>query len=129
MARALIVIGSKSDREFADICQTQLAEFGIEGTIEVSSAHRHPHKTAELAGKAQENGFEVIIAMAGLSAALPGVMAAHSSLPVIGVPQPWVGWMLCCRSSRCLPEFRWPLWLSGRRAQKTRLFWQPGFWR
>jgi phosphoribosylaminoimidazole carboxylase PurE protein len=86
MARALIVIGSKSDREFADICQTQLAEFGIEGTIEVSSAHRHPHKTAELAGKAQENGFEVIIAMAGLSAALPGVMAAHSNLPVIGVP-------------------------------------------
>jgi phosphoribosylaminoimidazole carboxylase PurE protein len=86
MPRALIVIGSKSDREFADLCLTQLAEFGIEGVVEISSAHRHPSKTAELAGKAAENGFSVIIAMAGLSAALPGVMAAHSNLPVIGVP-------------------------------------------
>jgi len=86
MPRVLILIGSKSDGEFADTCRTQLAEFGIDGVIEVSSAHRHPRKTAELAGEAEENGFEVIIAIAGLSAALPGVVAAHSNLPVIGVP-------------------------------------------
>ncbi|MBU0982832.1 MAG: AIR carboxylase family protein, partial [candidate division Zixibacteria bacterium] len=60
----------------------------IECDIEVASAHRHPEKTAELTGKAQENGYEVIIAMAGLAAALPGTAAAHSLLPVIGVPLP-----------------------------------------
>ena len=74
--------------EYAEKCKSQLDEFGIESTLEVSSAHRDPHKTAELTSKAEANGFEVIIAMAGLSAALPGVAAAHSNLPVIGVPIP-----------------------------------------
>jgi phosphoribosylaminoimidazole carboxylase PurE protein len=88
MPKALIVIGSKSDSEFAERCRKQLEELGVEAVVEVSSAHRHPDKTAQLARTAQENGFEVIIAMAGLAAALPGTMAAHSNLPVIGVPIP-----------------------------------------
>ena len=88
MPKVLIIIGSKSDTEYAEKCRAQLSNLGIEGTIEVSSAHRHPSRTAELTGKAEENGFEVVIAMAGLSAALPGVAAAHSNLPVIGVPIP-----------------------------------------
>lgn len=88
MPKVLIILGSKSDMEFAEACRAELMKFAIEGTIEVSSAHRHPQKTAKLTGEAATNGFEVIVAMAGLSAALPGVAAAHSNLPVIGVPLP-----------------------------------------
>jgi 5-(carboxyamino)imidazole ribonucleotide mutase len=88
MPKVLIIIGSKSDTEYADKCQKQLADFGIESVTEISSAHRHPEKTRQLTSEAQKDGFEVIIAMAGLAAALPGVAAAHSNLPVIGVPLP-----------------------------------------
>lgn len=88
MSKVLIIIGSKSDLEFAGICSQQLDDLGIISEVEVSSAHRHPARTEELTAKAAERGFEVIIAMAGLSAALPGVAAAHSILPVIGVPLP-----------------------------------------
>lgn len=88
MAKVLILIGSKSDAEYAEKCQQQLETFGIESSLEVSSAHRHPSRTAELAASAADNGFDVIITMAGLAAALPGVVAAHSNLPVIGVPLP-----------------------------------------
>ncbi len=63
-----------------------LRERGIDVRVEVSSAHREPERTAELAAGAEENGFAVIICGAGLSAALPGVVAAHTRLPVIGVP-------------------------------------------
>ncbi|MDH3891993.1 MAG: 5-(carboxyamino)imidazole ribonucleotide mutase [candidate division Zixibacteria bacterium] len=88
MAKVLIIIGSKSDTDYAKSCVAMLSEFDIESQVEVSSAHRHPQRTAELTAQAADNGFEVIIAMAGLSAALPGVAAAHSNLPVIGVPLP-----------------------------------------
>lgn len=88
MAKVLIIIGSKSDIDHAELCRQLLTELGIESVIEVSSAHRHPDRTRELTAQAEANGFEVIIAMAGLSAALPGVAAAHSNLPVIGVPLP-----------------------------------------
>ncbi len=88
MPKVLIIIGSKSDMEYAEKCKTQLDVFDIESTIEVSSAHRHPERTKDITAQAEQNGFEVIIAMAGLSAALPGVAAAHSNLPVIGVPIP-----------------------------------------
>jgi 5-(carboxyamino)imidazole ribonucleotide mutase len=86
MPKILILVGSKSDLEYAETCKVELAKLSIEGMIEVSSAHRHPDRTSDLTSKAAERGFEVIIAMAGLSAALPGVAAAHSLLPVIGVP-------------------------------------------
>lgn len=88
MPKVLILIGSKSDGEYAEKCRKELEALGLDSKIEISSAHRHPRRTAELAGKAEENGFEVVIAMAGLAAALPGVVAAHSNLPVIGVPLP-----------------------------------------
>lgn len=74
--------------EYAEKCEKQLADLGIESVTEVSSAHRHPTKTAKLASEADKNGFEVLITMAGLAAALPGTVAAHSNLPVIGVPLP-----------------------------------------
>jgi 5-(carboxyamino)imidazole ribonucleotide mutase len=88
MPKVLIITGSKSDLEYAEKCRDQLAIFDIAGDIEIASAHRHPDRTAKLTGTAAENGYEVIIAMAGLAAALPGVASAHSNLPVIGVPLP-----------------------------------------
>ena len=88
MSKVLIILGSKSDSEYAEKCRDLLESLGIKSQIEISSAHRHPVQTAELTSSAEQNGFEVIIAMAGLSAALPGVAAAHSNLPVIGVPIP-----------------------------------------
>lgn len=88
MSKVFIIIGSKSDMEYAEKCKAQLDVFHIESVIEVSSAHRHPEQTKNLIKQAEKDGFEVIIAMAGLSAALPGVSAAYSLLPVIGVPLP-----------------------------------------
>jgi len=88
MAKVLIMIGSKSDMEYAEACQEKLGEYGIDNVIEISSAHRQPEKTDKLASEAQKNGFEVIITMAGMAAALPGVVAARTKLPVIGVPLP-----------------------------------------
>ncbi|MDF1546084.1 MAG: 5-(carboxyamino)imidazole ribonucleotide mutase [bacterium] len=74
--------------EYASKCAAELSALGIESQTEISSAHRHPKRTEQLTGEAEANGYEVIIAMAGLAAALPGVAAAHSTLPVIGVPLP-----------------------------------------
>ncbi|MBK7141105.1 MAG: 5-(carboxyamino)imidazole ribonucleotide mutase [bacterium] len=88
MPKVLIIVGSKSDLEYAETCRAELTKLAIEGSIEVSSAHRHPERTGDLTVNAASRGFEVIVAMAGLSAALPGVAAAHSLLPVIGVPLP-----------------------------------------
>ncbi len=88
MPKVLVIIGSKSDAEYAGKCSQQLDTLGISSEVEVSSAHRHPERTATLARDAEQNGFDVVIAMAGLAAALPGVVAAHTSLPVIGVPLP-----------------------------------------
>lgn len=65
---------------------TLLQERGVEVEVVVSSAHRDPRRTATLAATARERGFSLIICGAGLSAALPGVVAAHTDLPVIGVP-------------------------------------------
>ncbi len=59
---------------------------GVEGELTVSSAHRDPERTRRLAARAQDEGFSAIICGAGLSAALPGFVAAHTDLPVIGVP-------------------------------------------
>jgi 5-(carboxyamino)imidazole ribonucleotide mutase len=88
MPRVLILIGSKSDSEYAAECSQKLEEFGIESNIEISSAHRQPDRTDELAKSAADSGYEVIICMAGMAAALPGVVAARTHLPVIGVPLP-----------------------------------------
>jgi len=63
-----------------------LKEMGVRYKLDISSAHRHPEKTAYYATRARDEGFEVIIAAAGLAAHLPGVIAAHTTLPVIGLP-------------------------------------------
>lgn len=81
-----IVMGSKSDMERMEAAETELTERGIRCEVRVMSAHREPDKVADYARNAKLRGLRVIIAGAGLSAALPGVVAAHSELPVIGVP-------------------------------------------
>lgn len=84
--KVLVLMGSDSDREVMQKGVAVLDEHGIESEVLVSSAHREPEKTAELAASAEERGFGAVICGAGLSAALPGVVAAHTDLPVIGVP-------------------------------------------
>jgi phosphoribosylaminoimidazole carboxylase PurE protein len=81
-----IVMGSKSDMPAMEAAERELTERGIRSETRVMSAHREPDKVADYAKNARMRGIRVIIAGAGLSAALPGVVAAHSDLPIIGVP-------------------------------------------
>jgi 5-(carboxyamino)imidazole ribonucleotide mutase len=81
-----IVMGSKSDVPTMEGAERELRERGISCETRVMSAHREPEVVADYARNAKLRGLRVIIAGAGLSAALPGVVAAHSELPVIGVP-------------------------------------------
>jgi 5-(carboxyamino)imidazole ribonucleotide mutase len=81
-----IVVGSESDRERMQDALTELDARGIPHEFEVRSAHRQPDAVAEYGRTARERGLRVLIAGAGLAAALPGVLAAHTDLPVIGVP-------------------------------------------
>src|SRR5437868_5130006 len=83
-----IVMGSDSDLEIMREAGKTLEEFGIAYEIDVTSAHRAPRKTAEFARNAAARGIKVIIAGAGGAAHLAGVIAAESTLPVIGVPIP-----------------------------------------
>jgi phosphoribosylaminoimidazole carboxylase PurE protein len=85
-AQVGIVMGSQSDMPAMEKAAKELEARGIAHEVNVMSAHRDPDKVAEYAKTARERGLRVIIAGAGLSAALPGVVAAHSDLPVIGVP-------------------------------------------
>ncbi|HEY2652982.1 MAG TPA: 5-(carboxyamino)imidazole ribonucleotide mutase [Solirubrobacteraceae bacterium] len=84
--RVGIVMGSKSDIPAMEAAEKELTERGIRSELRVMSAHREPDTVADYARNARLRGLRVIIAGAGLSAALPGVVAAHSDLPVIGVP-------------------------------------------
>jgi phosphoribosylaminoimidazole carboxylase PurE protein len=84
--RVGIVMGSKSDLERMQAAADELDKLGVLNEVRVMSAHRDPEVVAEYAKNAKLRGLEVIIAGAGLSAALPGVVAAHTPLPVIGVP-------------------------------------------
>jgi 5-(carboxyamino)imidazole ribonucleotide mutase len=81
-----IVMGSKSDMPAMEAAAEELRKRGIHHEVRVMSAHREPDTVAGYAKNAQMRGLRVIIAGAGLSAALPGVVAAHTDLPVIGVP-------------------------------------------
>jgi 5-(carboxyamino)imidazole ribonucleotide mutase len=83
-----IVMGSDSDLEIMREAGKALEDFGIAYEIDVTSAHRSPDRTAEYARKAAGRGIRVIIAGAGGAAHLAGVIAAHTSIPVIGVPIP-----------------------------------------
>jgi 5-(carboxyamino)imidazole ribonucleotide mutase len=86
MPRVAILTGSKSDLPVLEPCVVVLQELGIDHELHVMSAHRSPDRVREFAEAAQANGFEVIIAAAGMAAHLPGVVASLTALPVIGVP-------------------------------------------
>lgn len=81
-----IVVGSESDRARMQAAMDELEARGIAHEFEVRSAHRQPDAVAEYGRTARDRGLRVLIAGAGLAAALPGVLAAHTDLPVIGVP-------------------------------------------
>lgn len=82
----LIVLGSDSDLQTMSAACSTLDEFGTDYSLRILSAHRVPQEVAALAGSAKEQGYRAIIAAAGMAAHLPGVIAAYTTLPVIGVP-------------------------------------------
>ena len=84
--KILIILGSDSDLPIMEDGLNFLKAIGVPFSLDISSAHRHPEKTVALAQKAREQGIEVIVAAAGLAAHLPGVVASHTTLPVIGIP-------------------------------------------
>ncbi len=83
-----VIIGSKSDMPLMELCVKVLEELGLEHEVKVCSAHRNPRGVMEWASSARERGLKVIIAAAGGAAHLPGVVAAWTDLPVVGVPVP-----------------------------------------
>jgi len=83
-----VILGSKSDLPLMESCVKVLDELGIEHEVKVCSAHRNPQGVMEWASSARDRGLKVVIAAAGGAAHLPGVVAAWTDLPVIGVPVP-----------------------------------------
>jgi len=86
MEKVAILMGSASDQPVLESCKKYLVAFGIAHEEHILSAHRNPEAVAEFAKNAESAGFGVIIAAAGMAAHLPGVIASHTILPVIGVP-------------------------------------------
>jgi 5-(carboxyamino)imidazole ribonucleotide mutase len=86
MKKVAIILGSASDEEVMKGCTDYLTKFGIPYDLKISSAHRQPEETAAFVKAAEHNGYALIIAAAGMAAHLPGVAAAYTTLPVIGVP-------------------------------------------
>ncbi|MBQ7061011.1 MAG: 5-(carboxyamino)imidazole ribonucleotide mutase [Clostridia bacterium] len=86
MKKVAVIMGSDSDLPVVRKCADKLYELGIEHEMHIMSAHRTPDAVSEFASRARENGFGVIIACAGMAAHLAGFIAAHTVLPVIGVP-------------------------------------------
>jgi 5-(carboxyamino)imidazole ribonucleotide mutase len=84
--KVMIIMGSQTDESVMNECAKWLTWFQIEHNMVVASAHRNPDKVRDLMVNAQSNGYGAIIAAAGMAAALPGVCAAYTSLPVLGVP-------------------------------------------
>lgn len=84
--RVGIIMGSDSDLVIMAQAAEVLEYFGVDCTVKILSAHRTPGDTMEFAVSAEKNGYGVLIAGAGMAAHLPGILAAHTSLPVIGVP-------------------------------------------
>ena len=81
-----VLMGSKSDWDVMTNCRDTLSKFGVECECRVLSAHRTPAETAEFVEGAEARGIEVIIAAAGMAAHLAGAVAAHTTLPVLGIP-------------------------------------------
>lgn len=84
--KVMIIMGSQSDEGVMQESRNWLNWFGIDNEMVVASAHRNPDKVRDLMVNARSNGFGAVIAAAGMAAALPGVCAAYTSLPVLGVP-------------------------------------------
>ena len=84
--KVALIMGSDSDFPVLKGCVTKLKSFGVEVEVHVMSAHRTPELACSFAAKARDNGFGVIIAAAGKASQLAGVLAAHTTLPVIGIP-------------------------------------------
>lgn len=131
MPKVGIVMGSDSDLKVMSSAAAMLEELGIEYEMRIISAHREPDLLIEWTRTAKDRGIKVMIAGAGMAAALPGMCAALFPLPVIGVPLSGKNleeWMLCFPLCRCLPEFLLrPLPLMVRRMQPflQRRSWQP----
>ncbi len=88
MSNIAIIMGSQSDKNNMESCKKYLEYFEISYDEFVLSAHRNPHQTAEFSETADEKGYKVLIGAAGMAAHLCGVLAAHTTLPIIGVPMP-----------------------------------------
>ncbi|MBN1826322.1 MAG: 5-(carboxyamino)imidazole ribonucleotide mutase [Candidatus Eisenbacteria bacterium] len=86
--RVGVIMGSRSDEAIAAAAVRVLDRLGVPSECVVASAHRDPEEVRRYAGSAERRGLEAIIAVAGLAAALPGVLASYTLLPVIGVPAP-----------------------------------------
>ena len=86
MKKVAVIMGSDSDFKVVQKAVLTLKEFDVPYEVHVMSAHRTPDKAADFAKNAKQNGFGVIIAAAGMAAHLAGVLAAHTTLPVIGIP-------------------------------------------
>lgn len=84
--KVAVIMGSDSDFPVVKSAVAELKKYGVEFECRVMSAHRTPTEAAEFASKAKENGFGVIICAAGMAAHLAGVIAGHTTLPVIGIP-------------------------------------------
>ncbi len=84
--KVAIIMGSDSDYKVVEKTEKILGDFGVETEVRVISAHRTPYRAEEFAKNAEDNGFEVIIGAAGKAAHLPGVLAAFTALPIIGLP-------------------------------------------
>ncbi|MDQ1437005.1 MAG: 5-(carboxyamino)imidazole ribonucleotide mutase [Acidimicrobiaceae bacterium] len=86
MTKVAVLMGSPNDKDKMAGASDMLERFGIEPDVRVMSAHRTPHDVAAFAESARENGYAAVICGAGMAAHLAGVVAAHTTLPVIGVP-------------------------------------------
>ncbi len=86
MMKVAVLMGSASDEKKMEPAAATLAEFGVEADVRIMSAHRTPAVVAEFARTARENGYAALICGAGMAAHLAGAVAAHTTLPVIGVP-------------------------------------------
>lgn len=86
MAKVAVIMGSSSDQQVMQATLDYLSRFGIDYDLRVLSAHRQPEETAAFVKAADSEGYALIIAAAGMAAHLPGFAAAHTTLPVIGVP-------------------------------------------
>ena len=115
MAKVGIVMGSDSDMPVMSKAAAMLEKLGVDYEMTIISAHREPDVFFEYAKSAEEKGFKVIIAGAGMAAHLPGMCAAIFPMPVIGIPMHttlWEAEIPCTRSYRCRPVSRWQPWQS-----------------